>query len=227
MPPPTLSALGRARVGNRDARCRLQEGNDAAAPTTPSPDRVRRKGFSPASSPLSSANGRLHQTSPQWRCRGATARPPPRAPPRCRRRKIAQGPRSTVPPRHRQLATAQHPGQPSPEKHPPEDPPAETARGRSGHEGAYPATPWVGTDAAGRTARQRTGQSPTTEFAPQPRAGPHRRTNRRGGQRAPANSRESRRQAPTLQAARPRARPRRCRRTGGCRSAEHRADPTP
>jgi hypothetical protein len=34
-PPP---ALGGARVGNQDARCRLQEGNDAAAPTAPSPD---------------------------------------------------------------------------------------------------------------------------------------------------------------------------------------------
>jgi hypothetical protein len=118
----TLSALGRARVGNRDARCRLQEGNDAAAPKTPSPDRVKRKGFSPASSPPSSAKGRLHQTTPPWRYRGATARLPPKAPPRCRRRKIARGPRPIVPLRHRRHATAQHPSQPMPEKHPPEDP---------------------------------------------------------------------------------------------------------
>jgi hypothetical protein len=84
MPQTTPSALGRARVGNRDARCRLQQGNDAVAPTTLSPNRVRRKGFSPASLPPSSANGQLHQTTPLRRCRGATARPPPRAPPRCK-----------------------------------------------------------------------------------------------------------------------------------------------
>jgi hypothetical protein len=45
----TPPALGGARVGNQDARCHLQEGNDAAAPTTSSSDRVKRKGFSPAS----------------------------------------------------------------------------------------------------------------------------------------------------------------------------------
>jgi hypothetical protein len=46
-PPPP--ALGGVWVGNQDAQCRLQEGNDVAAPTAPSPDLVKRKGFSPAS----------------------------------------------------------------------------------------------------------------------------------------------------------------------------------
>jgi hypothetical protein len=70
--PATPPDQGRGRVSGRDARCRLQEGHDADVPMTSSPDCVRRKGFSPESSPPSSEKGWRHQ---RRRC-GAAKAPP-------------------------------------------------------------------------------------------------------------------------------------------------------
>jgi hypothetical protein len=94
----TPLALGGAWVGNQDARCRLQKGNDAAAPTTPSLTESRGKRFHLHRCRRAAKHGRCHRTTI---AKGTTTMP---------RARVRTGrPWPTVPPRHRRHIAAHHP----------------------------------------------------------------------------------------------------------------------